>query len=244
MSLLEISNLSVAYGSVVAVRGVDLMVGTGELLALLGPNGAGKTSLISAVAGLIKPNEGSVRFRDESITDIAAHRLAPRGLRLVPESRALFPHMTTQENLMMGAGRMARQIFETRVESIIETFPVLGERQRQLAGTLSGGEQQMLSIARALIAGPDLLILDEPSMGLAPIVVSEIMATLAGLRDSGLAVLVAEQNARAVLPVADSAALMERGTITLKDTPDVIEARLTEDGYMGATRPSTTGPDG
>ena len=141
--------------------------------------------------------------------------------------------MTTAENLRLGAGRMAREDFDRSLESIIDTFPVLGERQRQLAGTLSGGEQQMLSIARALIAGPDLLILDEPSMGLAPIVVSEIMATLAQLRDRGLAVLVAEQNARAVLPVADFAALMGRGSITLSGAPDTLEERLSADGYLG-----------
>ncbi len=238
MSLLEVSDLSVSYGSVVAVRRVGLSVAKGELLALLGPNGAGKTSLLSAIAGLIAPTEGSIRFRDKDITGVAAHRLAPRGLRLVPESRALFPHMTTAENLRLGAGRMARDDFDKSLESIIETFPVLGERQRQLAGTLSGGEQQMLSIARALIAGPDLLILDEPSMGLAPIVVSEIMATLAQLRDQGLAVLVAEQNARAVLPVADSAALMVRGSITLSGAPDTLEERLSADGYLGTSSSS------
>jgi branched-chain amino acid transport system ATP-binding protein len=142
--------------------------------------------------------------------------------------------MTTEENLLMGAGRVRRHEFEESVTGIIETFPVLGQRRSQLAGTLSGGEQQMLSIARALIAKPDLLMLDEPSMGLAPMVVSEIMATLAELRDAGLAVLVAEQNARAVLPVADSAALMVRGRITVSGEPKAIEERLAADGYMGA----------
>lgn len=240
MSLLEIDDVTISYGSVVAVRGVQLSVASGELLALLGPNGAGKTSLISAIAGLIKPKSGSIRFGDEPITGIAAHRLASRGLRLVPENRALFPHMTTSENLRLGAGRMTRREFAQTIDDILETFPVLGERRSQLAGTLSGGEQQMLSIARALIAGPELLILDEPSMGLAPKVVSEIMSTLGRLRDRGLAVLVAEQNARAVLPVADAAVLMVRGRITLSGAPDAIEERLSSDGYLGAGSSSST----
>ena len=234
MSLLEVQSLSIGYGRVNAVRDIDLSVGEGSLVALLGPNGAGKTSLISGISGVVRPASGTVHFAGRDITRRSAHRLARQGLRLVPESRALFPGMTVGENLKMGLDRADRRMFESRTEKITATFPVLGQRLKQPAGTLSGGEQQMLSIARALIGEPRLLILDEPSMGLAPQIIAEIIRVLGRLRDDGLTVLVAEQNARAVLPVADRAAILVRGRIRFFGDPGEVGERL-EEGYLGRT---------
>ncbi len=239
-ALLQVDQLSIFYGRVHAVRSVSFDVEEGELFALLGPNGAGKTSLISAVVGLISRSEDSVRFGGSDITQVSAHRLAHQGIRLVPESRALFAEMTVEENLRMGLGRSARPEYEARRDELFETFPVLRDRIRQVSGTLSGGEQQMLSIARALIAKPRLLILDELSMGLAPKLVGEIVEVLGRLRDDGLTVLLAEQNANAVLPVADTAAIMVRGRIDFLGEPAAARKRLV-DGYLGVvTAPETT----
>ncbi len=231
-ALLEVRDLHVGYGSLLAVRGVSLTVEEGGITALLGPNGAGKSSLIAAVCGLIRSRSGAVLMGGKDVTGKPAHRLARAGLRLVPETRALFPEMTVLENLHVGAGRLARSLFTERLGRVYSLFPVLEQRRNQQAGTLSGGEQQMLAIARALAAHPRLLVLDEPSMGLAPKVISEIVVALSRLRDEGTTILLAEQNARPVLPVTDRAVVMVRGRVAREG--DATEMRsLVEAGYFG-----------
>lgn len=232
---LEVQGLTVAYGNVLAVRDVSFSVPERSLVALLGPNGAGKTSLLGAISGLL-PSRGRVRLGGRELTGLPAQRVARAGLRLVPESRALFPDMTVAENLAVGAGRLPRGVRRERVARVVDLFPVLGDRSSQTAGTMSGGEQQMLSIARALVAEPRVLLLDEPSMGLAPLVVASIVAAIGRLRDEGLTVLVAEQNARAVLPVADRAVLLARGKVIADGSPDEVGARLESEGYLGVAR--------
>jgi ABC-type branched-subunit amino acid transport system ATPase component len=231
---LQVSGLTVAYGNVVAVRDVSFDVPERQVVALLGANGAGKTSLLGGVCGLVRTSGGTVRVGGADITGLAAHKVARRGVRLVPETRALFPDLTVVENLQVGAGRLARAERNRRVERAVALFPVLGTRAGQHAGTMSGGEQQMLSIARALAAEPQVLLLDEPSMGLAPKVVASIVAAIARLRDEGLTVLVAEQNARAVLPLADRAVLMSRGRVVLDGTATEVGERIDAEGYLGA----------
>ncbi|MEV0717515.1 ABC transporter ATP-binding protein [Asanoa sp. NPDC050611] len=230
---LEIENLTVAYGNVVAVRGVSFVVPERQVVALLGANGAGKTSLLGGVSGLIRASSGRVRVGGVDISGLPAQKVARRGLRLVPESRALFPDLTVLENLHVGAGRLHRAERDRRVERAFDLFPVLGRRSRQAAGTMSGGEQQMLSIARSLAADPRVLVLDEPSMGLAPMVVASIVETIARLRDEGLTVLVAEQNARAVLPVADRAVLMARGQVLREGPAAEVREQVEAEGYLG-----------
>lgn len=234
MSLLEVHDVEVAYGNVVAVRGVSISVEEGSMLALFGPNGAGKSSLIGAVCGLVRPRSGVIRIGGRDVTGRPAHRLARTGIRLVPETRALFPEMTVIENLLVGAGRLNRRAFDTRLDRMFDLFPVLDGRRLQQAGTLSGGEQQMLAIARALIAGPRILVLDEPSMGLAPKVIAEIIVALSRLRDEGTAILLAEQNARPVLPVTDRAALLVRGRMVKEGDPTEMRP-LVEAGYFGSS---------
>ncbi len=232
-AFLEVDDLVVGYGNVRAVQGISLSVVKGSMLTLLGPNGAGKSSFIGAVCGLVRPRSGTVRMGGEDVTGRSAHWLARRGMRLVPEARALFAEMTVVENLMVGAGRLRRSEMGVRMDRMFALFDVLRERRRQLAGTLSGGEQQMLAIARALIAEPQILVLDEPSMGLAPKIISEIFVALARLRDEGTTILLAEQNARPVLPVTDRAALLGRGRMVREG--EAAEMRpLVEAGYFGA----------
>lgn len=232
--VLQGHDLTVTYGRIVAVDGVDLAVPPGHIVALLGPNGAGKTSLLSAVAGVVRAAAGTVRLDGDDITGQPAHRLAARGLRMVPEGRALFADMTVADNLAVGApgGRLSTE----DLARVIEVFPVLGDRRQQLAGTLSGGEQQQLAIARALVGHPRVLLLDEPSMGLAPRIVSGIMATLADLTAEGLSVLLAEQNANAVLDTADAVLVMDRGRVIHTGTPAEVRPALAQ-GYLAGGSP-------
>jgi branched-chain amino acid transport system ATP-binding protein len=232
-AVLEVENLGVRYRNAIAVRDVSLVLPERTVTALLGPNGAGKTSLLSAIVGLVPSAGGDVRLAGERVSGKRAEKIARHGMRLVPENRALFGDMTVIENLQVGAGSLGKAEFATRVERLYELFPRLAERRRQTAATMSGGEQQMLSIARALVSNPKVLLLDEPSMGLAPMVVSSIVEAIGGLRDAGLTVLVAEQNARAVLPVADSAVVMSRGTIVMEGSAEEVGRRLESDGYLG-----------
>jgi branched-chain amino acid transport system ATP-binding protein len=240
MTALEISDLTVAYGNVVAVRGVSASLPEGTLVALLGPNGAGKTSLLSAVAGLVPASGGRVSVGGEDLGRRPAQRVARSGVRLVPENRALFGDMTVVENLQVGIGRAGRAETQRRIDRAFELFPRLAERTGQVAATMSGGEQQMLSIARALVAEPTVLLLDEPSMGLAPMVVTSIVEAVGRLRDEGLSVLVAEQNARAVLPVADRALVMARGRIVLEGSAAEVREHVETSGYLGGAGVSGT----
>ena len=212
--LLQVSGLEVAYGPVRAVRGVDLEVHQGEIRAILGANGAGKSSIIRAIMGLVKPRGGTVAFDGQALHKLLPHKVNQWGIAWVPEGRQVFSTLTVQENLLMGAfGRRHGETMHARQEQIMDMFPTLRERRAQLAGSLSGGEQQMLAIGRALMSNPRLLLMDEPSLGLAPKVVRSLFDLAQEIRARGISILMAEQNARQALRVADYAYLLEVGEI-------------------------------
>jgi branched-chain amino acid transport system ATP-binding protein len=216
--VLEIRDLTVRRGLVEAVRGVRLQVGRGRIATLIGPNGAGKTTLLAAVAGLLPVAAGEVRLEGASLAGASVEENVRRGLLLVPESRELFAGMSVEDNLLLGGftrRREPRPVRAARFEEVFGLFPRLRERRAQLAGTLSGGERQMLALGRALMAAPRVLLLDEPSLGLAPRVVREVLEAVAALRDRGASILLVEQNARAALRVADDAYVLEGGEIAL-----------------------------
>ena len=233
--MLELSDVHVRYGGVAAVKGVSLTVGQGEIVAMIGPNGAGKTSLLRAVSGLVRPSAGRVVFEGRDIAGWRPHRVVALGLSHAPEGRRLFPRMSVLENLKMGAYRVrAGADIARRMHEVLERFPRLAERRAQLAGTLSGGEQQMLSIGRALMATPRLLMLDEPSFGLAPMIVAEIGRLVRAIaEDARLAVLLVEQNARLALAMSSRAYVLETGLVvlsgasaSLRESPHVKAAYL------------------
>ncbi|MDP6068095.1 MAG: ABC transporter ATP-binding protein [Alphaproteobacteria bacterium] len=228
--MLEVRNLAAAYGKIVALRGVSLEVGAGEVVSLIGPNGAGKTTLIKAITGMI-PSAGEIRLDGEAIGGLKSSRIARRGLAVVPEGRRLFGPMSVLDNLMLGAylrltaggsARGGRAAVERDLARVFELFPRLHERQDQLAQTLSGGEQQMLAIGRALMAAPRVMLLDEPSIGLAPVIVREIFTVIAELAERGIAVLLVEQNARMALRVAARVYVLELGQVALSGTAQEI----------------------
>jgi branched-chain amino acid transport system ATP-binding protein len=235
MSLLEISGLEVRYGGIQAVKGIDVTVHRGELVCLIGANGAGKSSTLRAVSGLLPAAAGSVRYGGRDLARAHAFQRARMGLSLVPEGRGVFRQLTVDENLSMGAYSRPRGDTHQARERVFTIFPRLKERRRQMAGTLSGGEQQMLAIGRALMSGPELLLLDEPSMGLAPIAVQRIFDVIRDINAKGVSVLLVEQNARAALTLAARGYVMESGRIVLSgeasallDNPKVREAYLGE----------------
>lgn len=211
--MLEIDELVVSYGAVVALHGVSLSVGTGEAVAVVGPNGAGKTSLMKCLAGLLKPASGSISLDGTRLSRRSAHRVARSGVVLVPEGRGILSPLTVKENLTLGAFGEPRDEVRTRIDEMCSLFPVLGQRLQQKAGLLSGGEQQMLAIARGLMAKPRLLALDEPSMGLAPIVVDKILETLRDVAGRGTTILLAEQNAALAIDATDRAYVLVNGEI-------------------------------
>jgi branched-chain amino acid transport system ATP-binding protein len=217
-ALLSVSDLEVSYGPIAAVRGIGLEVRKGEVVALLGSNGAGKTTTLLAIAGVLPVRAGEIRFNGARITGRAVELIARSGLALVPEGRHVFEGLTVQENLRMGAAALPRREAERERARIIDMFPVLAERRHQLSGTLSGGEQQMLAIGRALMARPRLLLLDEPSLGLAPRIVEQIFELIALLREQGATILLVEQNARMALEVADRGYVMSQGRIAVEGT--------------------------
>ncbi len=217
--LLCVRNLRVSYGGINAVKGVDIDVAEGAMVCLIGANGAGKTSTLKAIAGLLPVESNAVRFRDEAIGGRRPHELVRRGLALVPEGRGIFAQLSVEENLAMGAYvRSDHAAIQADLRQAFTFFPILEERRRQVAGTLSGGEQQMLAIGRALMSRPRLLLLDEPSMGLAPLIVARIFEILAKITRQGVTLLVVEQNARLALQACDSGYVMENGLITLSDS--------------------------
>lgn len=231
---LEISNLSVSYGGIAAVKGLSLAVDKGEIVTLIGANGAGKTSTLKAIVGLL-PYGGSVRVFGEDVKAVPAHRLVERGVALVPEGRAIFPGMSVHENLLLGAFTDRNPEHQAeRLKRAIELFPRLGERLEQDAGTLSGGEQQMLAIARALMSGPKLLLLDEPSLGLAPKLVQQIFASIIDIAASGITILLVEQNTRLALETARRAYVLVTGEVALEGTAqDLREDPRIRAAYFG-----------
>ena len=215
--LLDVRGLAVAYGGIEAVRGIDLYVQAGELVTLIGANGAGKTTTLKALSGLLKPRAGKVTYDGRDITGLPAHARPHLGLALVPEGRGVFARLTIEENLAMGAYTRRDKALANDFDRAYTLFPRLAERRTQLAGTLSGGEQQMLAIARALMSRPKLLLLDEPSMGLAPIMVQKIFETIRTIAAEGVTLLLVEQNAKLALEACSRGYVMETGAIALQD---------------------------
>jgi branched-chain amino acid transport system ATP-binding protein len=233
-ALLNISNLHVQYGSVKALRGVSLNILPGELVSLIGANGAGKSTLLKTIVGLLPASEGHIIFSEKDITNTPTHTLAEYGLTLVPEGRGIFPHMNVLENLIMGAYSRHEKETTKDLEHCFSLFPRLAERQQQICGTLSGGEQQMVAIARALMSKPKLLLLDEPSMGLAPLLVQKIFEVIQTINREGVSVLLVEQNANAALSLASRAYVMERGEIVLAgDALQLMSNPAVKSSYLG-----------
>ena len=223
--MLQVKDLSVHYGVIQALKQVSLEVNEGEIVALIGANGAGKTTLLHAISGLVKKSEGEIVFLDNSLNKATPRNIVSSGITQVPEGRRIFPDMSVAENLLMGAYlRKDKKGIEEDMQKVYERFPRLNERKKQLAGTLSGGEQQMLAMGRALMAKPKLLLLDEPSMGLSPLLVKEIFSIITEINKQGTTVLLVEQNARMALQIADRAYVMETGKIVLSGTGEELAA--------------------
>ena len=235
MSILHVEDLNVYYGSIHAVKGISFDVEEGEIVTLIGANGAGKPTPRTAVAGLLKPREGKVEFEGESLLGIPPHKIVSRGMALCPEGRRVFLQMSVRDNLEMGAfTRTNSAEVADSLEMVFERFPRLKEREGQSAGTLSGGEQQMLAMGRALMSKPRLLMLDEPSMGLAPILVQEIFNIIKALHDAGTTVLLVEQNARMALSIADRAYVLETGKVSMSgNAADLANDERVKQAYLG-----------
>jgi branched-chain amino acid transport system ATP-binding protein len=236
--VLEVADLVTAYGKIEALRGVSLSVAPGSITCLLGPNGAGKTTLMMTATGLLKPRRGSIRFAGEELAGRAPHDIVARGIALVPENRLVFPTMTVTDNLAAGAYQRRDNVAIAQdVERMFARFPRLKERAQQQAGTLSGGEQQMLAVARALMSRPKLLLMDEPSLGLAPLVVEEIFSIVTELNRDGTTIFLVEQNAHMALQVAHHFYLMEQGRVTFSGTPgQVAEDEVIRRAYLGSAK--------
>ena len=234
-ALLNVKDLKVSYGGINAVKGIDLHVNQGELVALIGANGAGKSSSMKAIAGLLTPSAGEIHFANQETRKLPAYELVRLGLGMVPEGRGVFKRMTILENLQMGAYLKTNpKDIERKLEEVYSYFPRLKERLSQLAGTLSGGEQQMVAMGRAMMAQPKLLLLDEPSMGLSPIMVETIFDVVRSLSRSGMTILLVEQNARLALKMADRAYVMESGLITLSGSgKELLEDSRVRAAYLG-----------
>ena len=233
--LLELSRLEVSYGGIQAVKGIDLEVGEGELVCLIGANGAGKTTTLKGICGVQAVKAGTVRYAGENVTGKPPHRLVRRGLAMVPEGRGVFGALTIEENLAMGAYiRSDRAGVRSDIERVFALFPRLKERRRQTAGTLSGGEQQMLAIGRALMSKPRMLLLDEPSMGLAPLMVQKVFETVLAVSGEGVTILLIEQNAKLALEVSNRGYVMESGEITLSgDAKQLLHDPAVRAAYLG-----------
>ena len=235
MSMLEVKNLVVSYGAIKALKGISFSVEKGEVISLIGSNGAGKTTTLHSISNLIKKNSGNIIFNDTDITNLAADKIVKMGLIQVPEGRRVFANLTVRENLEMGAYlRKDKEQIKKDLEWCYELFPRLKERLSQLSGTLSGGEQQMLAMARALMSQPKLLLLDEPSMGLAPILVDEIFESIKKISSSGTTILLVEQNAYKALSIANRAYILETGEVTKEgNAKDLITDKAIISAYLG-----------
>ncbi len=232
--LLEVENINVYYGAIHAIKDVSFHVNEGEIVTLIGANGAGKSTTLDTVSGLLRSQTGDIRFNGQSIAHMPAHKVVAEGLALVPEGRRVFAQMTVEENLEMGAFTQPSSAVAPAIKRVYEQFPRLEERKNQIAGTLSGGEQQMLAMGRALMSQPKLLMLDEPSMGLAPILVEQIFDIIRELHASGTTILLVEQNAQMALSVADRAYVLETGRVTLSGTgKELAESDEVRKAYLG-----------
>ena len=232
-TLLKVNDIHVYYGKIHAVKGVSFEVGQGEIVSLIGANGAGKSTALKTISGLLHPKQGSIEFMGKDITKLEPNKIVRLGLAQVPEGRRVFAHMSVMENIEMGAYILGR-IPEEAVEDVFSRFPRLKERSRQEAGTLSGGEQQMLAMARALMSKPKLIMMDEPSMGLSPILVEQIFSIIAELRQSGATILLVEQNANKALKITDRAHVLETGRITLSGSGrELLESEDVKKAYLG-----------
>ncbi len=233
--ILRVDGIDVYYGSIHAIKGISFEVSEGEIVTLIGANGAGKSTTLNTVAGLLRPRNGEISFMGGSILRTPANRIVSQGLSLVPEGRRIFLRMTVEENLEMGAYTQPPAALEADLERVFELFPRLKERRRQIAGTLSGGEQQMLAMGRALMSHPRLIMMDEPSMVLAPILVEQIFDMIQNLHAAGSTILLVEQNARAALSVADRAYVLETGRIVLSGSGrELLESDEIKKAYLGA----------
>ena len=235
MAMLEVKDLEVYYGMIQAIKGISFEVNQGEVIALIGANGAGKTTTLHTITGLLSPKKGHVIFEGQDITKVPAHKIVSLGMAHVPEGRRVFSHLSVYQNLKMGAyTRKDKDEIEKTLETVYKRFPRLEERKNQIAGTLSGGEQQMLAMGRGLMIHPKLLMLDEPSMGLAPILVEQIFDIIRELHDSGTTILLVEQNAGMALSVADRAYVLETGKITLSGTgAELANSEQVKQAYLG-----------
>jgi len=240
--MLKARNLDAGYGALKVIKGLSLHVLPGEIVAIIGANGAGKSTLLGSLAGLVRPSAGSVTLRGEDVTGARPERILASGCSLVPEGRKLFAPLTVRENLELGGyairrrygGHLGRRESEADMESVYELFPRLREREGQLAGTLSGGEQQMLAIGRSLMSRPELMMLDEPSMGLAPLVIKTIFSAIVSLSSRGKTILVVEQNAKAILKIASRGYVMETGSLVLEGTgEELLSNRDVQRAYLG-----------
>lgn len=234
MSMLEISDLNVYYGAIHAVKGVSFHVEEGEIVTLIGANGAGKSTTLNTVAGLLRPRSGDIEFLGESLVGVPCHQMVSKGIALCPEGRRIFQDMTVMENLEMGAFTRTDEEAKSMLERVYASFPRLKERSSQPGGTLSGGEQQMLAMGRALMSRPRLMMLDEPSMGLAPILVQEIFDIIKELNDQGTTILLVEQNASMALSIADRAYVLETGRVPMSgDAHDLLHDERVRKAYLG-----------
>ena len=235
MALLEVNNLEVYYGVICALKGISFEVNEGEIVSLIGANGAGKTTMMQSVVGIIPKRSGTVLFDGQDITKTPCHKIVKLGMTQVPEGRRIFQELSVYENLMMGAYTVKdQQQFKQELDKVFDLFPRLAERRKQVAGTLSGGEQQMLAMSRALISKPKLLMLDEPSMGLAPILVDQIFSIIKELHAAGTTILLVEQNASKALEIADRAYVLETGSIMLSGTgKELMNSPEVQKAYLG-----------
>ena len=232
-NMLKIENLKVNYGGIEAVKGISFDIKQGEIVTLIGANGAGKSTTLRTISSLVKPASGSINFLGNDITGIPAHQIVKAGITLCPEGRHIFPDMTVLENIKIGA-YLRNDNLDKDIEKVYKLFPILKERNWQLAGTLSGGEQQMLAVARGLMSNPKLMMLDEPSLGLAPLVVKDIFNVITEINKTGVTILLVEQNANMALKIADRAYVLETGRITMQGTgKELIENEKIKEAYLG-----------
>jgi branched-chain amino acid transport system ATP-binding protein len=233
--MLQVEDLNVYYGAIHALKGINFHLEKGEIVALIGGNGAGKSTTLNTISGLLRPREGKITFQDEDITVVPPQDVVRRGIVQVPEGRHIFPKLSVQENLEMGAYIFSDRVqIEKDMESVMKRFPRLRERRKQYGGTLSGGEQQMLAIARGLMARPNLLLLDEPSMGLSPILVEQIFEIIREINQQGTSILLVEQNAQMALSIADRGYVLETGRVTLEgNAQELLENPMVIEAYLG-----------